>query len=102
MAKKLNTYVHAHAVDEDGNVQSQVFGPDDNVPAWARTAITNPDVWEGDEDAADEVKEPPRKGPGSGQEAWTKFAESKGVTRTFDSKDALITHLEDEGHISKG
>jgi len=42
MAARLRTYVHVQ--DKDG--ESVVFGPDDVVPAWARKAITNPDVWE--------------------------------------------------------
>jgi hypothetical protein len=38
---KLKTYVHVR--DESG--QNFVFGPDDNIPAWAEKAITNPNVW---------------------------------------------------------
>lgn len=81
--KKLNTYVHAHAVDDTGNIQSQTFGPGDKVPAWARKAITNPDVWDGEDDAPAEtagdaeVKEPPRGGPGSSADAWRTFMASK-------------------------
>lgn len=108
MARKLNTYVHAHAVDKDGNVQSQQFGPDDEVPSWARKAITNPDVWDGEDDEESEesaesaaVKQPPRKGPGSGGPAWVEFAASKGVTQKFDSKDDLIAELETRGLIEK-
>lgn len=105
MAKKLNTFVHAVERDEQNNVtRSQVFGPDDTVPSWAQKAITNPDVWAGEDDASDseEIAEPPRKGPGSGQEAWVRFAESKGVTGTFGSRDDLIAELEKRGKISKG
>jgi hypothetical protein len=107
MARKLNIYVHAVQLDDAGNtVQSKVFGPDDNVPVWAREAITNPDVWDGDDEPSSpelaEVKQPPRKGPGSGGPAWVEFAASKGVTESFDSKEALIAHLEDNGHIDKG
>lgn len=47
------------------------------------------------------VKQPPRSGPGSGGPAWIEFAASKGVTEKFDSKSALISHLENEGLIEK-
>jgi hypothetical protein len=81
--RKLNTFVHAHTVDDTGNIQSQTFGPDDKVPAWAQKAITNPDVWDGEDDTPADteddggVKEPPRGGPGSSADAWRKFLESK-------------------------
>lgn len=104
MARKLTTYVHAVEIDESGNTaRSGVYGPDDTVPDWARAAISNPDVWEGDDEPAPvEVKVPPRKGPGSGGPAWVEFAASKGVTELFDSKEALIGYLEENGHIAKG
>ncbi|MEV0247962.1 hypothetical protein AB0H76_15320 [Nocardia sp. NPDC050712] len=41
MSRKLATYVHVP--DADG--EYHVFGPDDDVPAWAVKAITNPGVW---------------------------------------------------------
>lgn len=109
--RNLNTFVHAVERDETGGIgRSQVFGPGDPVPDWARAAITNPDVWDGDEEPSTApstapvtaVKEPPRRGPGSGGPAWIEFAGSKGVTQQFDSKDALIAHLEEHGHIEKG
>lgn len=108
MARKLTAYVHAVERLEDGSYGRQgTFGPGDTVPDWAQSAITNPDVWEGEDDkpspsAAAEVKQPPRKGPGSGGPAWVQFAAGKGVTRSFDSKEALIAHLEDNGLIDKG
>ena len=46
MSRRLSTFVHVH--HEDGS--SHVFGPDDDVPAWAAKAITNDSVWEQDED----------------------------------------------------
>jgi len=90
------------------NVGGTWYGPsfpDAKVTSEVEKAIVNDKVWSGDSDAptveSTEVKEPPRKGPGSGQDAWVAFARSKGVTETFDSKDALITALEDQGHIAK-
>ncbi|QJU54340.1 hypothetical protein SCB71_14435 [Herbiconiux sp. KACC 21604] len=38
---KLNTHVTVH--DENG--VAHTFTPDDTVPGWAETAITNPNVW---------------------------------------------------------
>ncbi len=39
--KRLNSYVHV--TDEHG--ASHAFGPDDDVPGWARSAIRNDAVW---------------------------------------------------------
>lgn len=74
--------------------------------------IANPKVWAEESGvasveqvqadlAAPEVKQPPRRGPGSGGPAWIEFAASKGVTEKFDSKEALQRHLEDAGLIEK-
>ena len=86
------------------------YRPGDTVPADIAGRITNPKVWEGDAPEKSEdtpsrspstVRQPPRKGPGSGGPAWIEFAASQGVTDTFDSKDALISHLEERGLIEK-
>jgi hypothetical protein len=81
------------------------YGPGQVPPAEVAELITNPKVWVGDEgeveSTPDEVKQPNRKGPGSGGNAWVDFAASKGVTEKFDSKEALIAHLEDKGLIEK-
>lgn len=81
--KKLNTFVHAFEVTEDGGPgRSQQFGPDDEVPDWARKVITNPKVWDGDDEPEEfqEIEpEPPRHGKGSGLEAWRSYAMSLGV-----------------------
>lgn len=47
MTRKLATHVHVN--DEHG--VTRVFGPDDELPAWAVEAITNPKAWAGDEPA---------------------------------------------------
>jgi hypothetical protein len=79
--KKLNTFVHAFEVTEDGGPgRSQQFGPDDEVPDWARKVITNPKVWVGeDEPESPDEPEPPRHGKGSGLEAWRSYADKLGV-----------------------
>ncbi len=38
---RLATYVHV--MDDEG--RSTVYGPDDEVPAWAASKITNPKAW---------------------------------------------------------
>lgn len=35
---------HVHVTDKDG--EHFVFGPGDDVPAWAKKLITNPAAWE--------------------------------------------------------
>lgn len=47
-SKTLTCYVHV-AHPDTGEIQ--IFGPDDEVPAWAVKAITNPDVWDDGETA---------------------------------------------------
>lgn len=92
MARTLNTNVHA--VGPDG--QSQVFGPGDEVPDWARKAITNPDVWDGKDDTATaDAVEPPRAGKGSGVDAWRSYAESRGVALEDDmTRDDIIAAVD--------
>lgn len=82
------------------------YGPGDRMPTEVAEKIANPKVWDGEapevqEPVVDEVKQPPRKGPGSGGPAWVEFAKSKGVTEQFSSKDELIGALEDRGLIEK-
>jgi hypothetical protein len=97
MPRHLNTNVY---VDEAWYYAGQV------PPTEVAERITNPKVWAG-EDApgsavtAPEVKQPPRKGPGSGGPAWIEFAKSKGVEGDFASKDELIGELESRGLIEK-
>lgn len=106
----LTTFVHVHR--PDGSV---VFGPGDDVPAWAREQITRPDVWDdvdpgeasdsapdtGDEESDDgAVQEPPRAGRGSGVDAWRAFAAAKEVEVPEDaSRDDIVELLEAEGVI---
>lgn len=50
--KRLNTYVGP--VTDDRGLPYQ-FGPNDEVPDWAREKITNPDVWTDAEDEPEPV-----------------------------------------------
>jgi hypothetical protein len=89
MAKKLKLFVHAVERDEQGNTtNSGVFGPDDTVPAWARKAITNPDVWgDGEDDTDDTEGDTPERPTGNAsREKWAAYAESQGVAVTEDMK----------------
>lgn len=98
MAKKLSSNV---------NVDGEWYGPsypDVKVNDRVAKAIGNPNAWTGGDSADDEtgeVKQPPRKGPGSGPDAWKKFAAANGVDGDFDSKDALLAELEARGVIDK-
>lgn len=97
MARKLNTYVHAHAVDDKGNVQSQVFGPGDDVPDWARKAITNPDVW-ADGSEGDESDEPgllERPAGNASRDTWAAYAAQERVEVEDDMKrDDIIAAVD--------
>jgi hypothetical protein len=62
MPKKLNTYVHAVELNDKGEIVNQgQFGPDDDLPDWARRSISAPGVWEGTDDQ-DKPVEPPVRG----------------------------------------
>lgn len=58
MTRRLAAHVHVH--DEHG--AAHVFGPGDDVPAWAVEAITNPAAWAPDPDPGAEPE--PEAGPG--------------------------------------
>ena len=107
MGKKLNTYVHAVARDDQGNVtKSGVFGPNDKVPDWAVKAIENPDVWTDDSD--DEPAEPQaaqsdsfpvvdgemptadRPRGNASRDAWAAYAAGQGVEVTADMDRTAI------------
>lgn len=54
--KRLRSFVHVHERDEDGNIlRTEVFGPDDTVPAWAKKALGD-HVWEDGEDSSSNGK----------------------------------------------
>lgn len=99
----LNTYVHVR--DEHG--VNHVFGPEDKVPGWAVSQITNTAVWDGSAPkgaplssgstagTSGDVTEPPRSGTGSGVKAWKTYAESKGITVPDDAtRDDVIALVE--------
>lgn len=103
---QLITHVHVH----HPNHGTVVFGPDDNVPGWARKLITRDDVWDDDapvvaDDQAEDPEDPgqggqdegpeppPRSGKGSGVDAWREFAAHPDVDLDVAddaSKDDII------------
>lgn len=94
---KLTTYVHV--ADEHGAMH--VFGPDDEVPAWAAKAITNPDVWDGAELSPSpthpvvEDGPPPKGGAGSGAPAWREYAAKRNVEVPENaSREDVVAALE--------
>jgi hypothetical protein len=97
---RLASYVHV--ADERGVMH--VFGPDDEVPAWAAERITNPSAWAEDPadggEAPNADAPPPRHGKGSGREAWSAFAAGHGVQVENDaSRDDIIAALEAAGVV---
>jgi hypothetical protein len=91
MAKSKLQY-HVHVEDEHGEVH--VFGPEDDVPGWARKKITNRSAWadtadadadgDGDADDPDEEVKPYAK--------WLKADLEAEVTARNEGRedDALI------------
>ena len=89
-------------------------------PAWAQAQITNPKAWasapegladevpeasvaeperasitEPEEDLVGELPEPPKRGPGSGRDAWVAYADSRGVKYDSDAhRDDIIAAVE--------
>lgn len=99
----LVTYVAVQ--DDDGVTHS--FGPDSDVPDWAKRKITNEKVW--DDYDPDAVKDPepaggdpqgppPQSGKGSGEDKWRAYAEQQGVdVSDVEGRDEIIDRLEAEG-----
>lgn len=87
--RTLNTYVHAVG-EHDGQSMSQVFGPGDEVPGWARKAITNPDVWDGEDDAPEDLTVSAvvleRPAGNASREDWVAYAVQEGVDLEPDMK----------------
>jgi hypothetical protein len=88
----------------DGPAEPSSAAADTTPPVRAESGSGSPSSTLGsttESPRAEPVQQPPRSGPGSGGPAWIEFAASKGVTEKFDSKGALISHLENEGLIEK-
>lgn len=108
MGTRLRTFVHVH----DSSGASHVFGPHDDIPAWAVERITNPKVW-ADAEAEDvapppapadppvggaELSEPPRAGQGSGREAWAEYAAALGLeVADGDTRNDIIAAVDAAG-----
>lgn len=96
MARELNSHVHAVQRDKAGNVVAEQQFPAGtyaaDLPAWAREAIVNPDVWSGEDDApapepvVDRMPVPPMGGPASSADAWAEYARANDVEVPADAK----------------
>ncbi len=109
--RKLKTFVHAVERDDKGNeTNNAVFGPNDDVPAWAQKAITNPDVWADDSDEPEEPQaaqsdsfpvmdgETPstdRPRGNASRDAWTAYANDQGVEVSDDmTRDDIVAAVD--------
>jgi hypothetical protein len=83
--RKLNTYVHAVGEGDNGETLSQVFGPDDELPEWARKAITNPKVWDGEDGPPAGLSSALERPAGNAsREKWAAYAVQEGVKLESD------------------
>jgi len=88
MGRRLATFVHAHLYDSDGLVtETQVFGPDDEVPAKFAKGLGD-HVWENGDDESDssdldgdgkDDAHPDQPAGNASLEAWQEFAATQGV-----------------------
>ncbi|WP_116206232.1 hypothetical protein [Amycolatopsis circi] len=109
MGNQLRTFVHV--ADEHGEMHA--FGPDDKLPSWVRSAVTNPKAWAEPSDSPEETDpgtsgesggegdlvEPPRSGKGSGVEAWREYAVALGWFEEIPedaSRDDIVQSIDDE------
>lgn len=84
----------------DARRNLHVFGPGDEVPAWARDLITNPSVWDTSTPVKDdeETGPPPKAGKGSGEPRWREYAAKQGVdVSSAEGRDDIIDALRDAG-----
>jgi hypothetical protein len=107
---------HVYITGPDGGVHG--FGPNSDVPDWARKMITNPHVWDsapepiligsktppdalpsgGDVPVELEDGPPPQGGTGATRQRWADYASSKGVALEADWKrEDIIAACETAG-----
>jgi predicted component of type VI protein secretion system len=102
---------HVHVRDERG--RPHVFGPSDELPAWAAAKITSRTAWASDpaapsasdtpaDTAADQPEQPrppARSGRGSSTAAWAAHAEALGVEIPADAdRDDIVEAIRAAGH----
>jgi len=92
--KRLKTFVHVHLKNDGGDVtETQIYGPDDNVPADVASQIGD-HCWAESPTASDDDEDdgpPPRSGRGSGRDKWAAYAEANGVEIDAEAdRDAII------------
>jgi hypothetical protein len=115
--RRLAFTVH---VEDPETGRTVVFLRGATPPERIQTLITNPDVWEGEEEApvveaaaetpapvktaavAPDGDEPPRSGKGSSKDAWAAFAATHGVAVDDEaSRDDIIAALVAAGKINE-
>lgn len=73
--KKLRTVVHL--TDDAGRLHT--FGPEsDEIPAWARKRIDNPDAWDDGPEQGDQLSTLP--GDRASREEWADYARHRGAS----------------------
>jgi hypothetical protein len=106
MAGRLRSRVHV--ADERGRIV--VFGPDSEVPGWAREKIANPKAWDDSEPTAAAkppkpesgvaTQPPPTRGAGSSRKAWVAYvaAARPDITVTDDmSQREIVAACSEQG-----
>lgn len=88
MSGRLSGYVLAHSPKGE----SVLLGPDDKLPDWAATSITNDKAWAERPDTSKEKDEKPPFPEGDPSDSWKvdelkAYAESKSID-LGDAKDA--------------
>jgi hypothetical protein len=109
--------ITVHVFDPETG-RTSVLNRGTEVEGRALTLISNPDVWEdpdeaaeardafesdsADQDPQDASVEPPRAGAGSGRDVWAKFAEAHGVhVEDEDKREDIIGALVEAGVIDE-
>lgn len=88
-------------MSDDGMVAHFPVGmSDSDVPTWAASRMTNPDIWDlpDVEVLAERLEVPPKSGAGSSAWAWVVYAKSAGLEVKPDAKrDDVIAACEAAG-----
>lgn len=92
----------SHVVVRDDNDEAHTFGPDDEVPGWAVTRITNAKAWEGGEvpttASSSTDGPPPKAGRGSSEDAWRSYAAANDVDVSgAEGRDDIVAACEAAG-----
>lgn len=88
---------HVHVADEHGEIHE--FGPDDQVPAWAQKAISNPSAWAEEPDTEPAPGNPATEGEPVDYASWKKDQlEAEVDRRNEDREDDDLIEVEAPGN----